>query len=194
MKKNTEKKSDKARTNMLKFLDESGFVKGNGDRIFDDQYYSEKEEQRLERNRIQREKYQQKSKEDRQDIIERQKKWNKENKEKCRGYENKYASINTRKRNAKYIARKIKCPEGMVRHHWSYMYDCLEDVIFLSREKHQFLHRYLEQGDNPYYYFTVTGLILDTREKHEAYMKIIFDFRDVVSDMINFLRKFDFSE
>lgn len=75
------------------------------------------------------------------------------------------------KRKADIRAGRISCPEGEEKHHWSYNEEHWKDVIFLTKDDHNFLHRYLVYDSGSKFYKTLEGTVLDTREKHETYFK-----------------------
>ena len=57
-------------------------------------------------------------------------------------------------------------------HHWSYRKIHAKDVIELSPPQHAKAHRFLVYDQERMMYRTTNGVLLDTRERHEAY---IFD-------------------
>ena len=59
-------------------------------------------------------------------------------------------------------------------HHWSYKPEHKKDVLHLTKEQHYTLHRFLTYDQSEFQYRDVSGNILDTREKHEAYAAAIF--------------------
>jgi len=83
-------------------------------------------------------------------------------------YKNKYPE--------KIIARN-KCTElkasvkGNQLHHWNYNLDYTKDVIELTEKDHNTLHRKLEYDTVNFIYNTLDGIPLDTKEKHENYIK-----------------------
>ena len=67
------------------------------------------------------------------------------------------------------LCQHLPCPEGHQRHHWSYREEDALDVIVLSQADHYRLHRYLTYSRPDLRYRTKDGVLLDTREKHEAH-------------------------
>lgn len=63
--------------------------------------------------------------------------------------------------------------EGNQLHHWSYNYGHLKDVIELSLEEHNIIHRFLNYNQRRKMYEDMEGNILNTREKHEQYIESI---------------------
>jgi len=142
-----------------------------------------------ERNRL---RYQLMSDKERHARIEKQKAWNKMHLEDQLSYVKKYQKNNKIKKIARIVATSVACPEGMVRHHYSYSLENMKDVIFLTREDHHYIHRYLKYVDYNYEYTTVSGCKLDTKEKHLHYIQIILDFKPYVRDMTGFLKMFGY--
>ena len=62
--------------------------------------------------------------------------------------------------------------EGNHLHHWSYQQRHAKDVIDISAKDHYKAHRFIVYDQERMMYRTMDGLLLDTRERHEAY---IFD-------------------
>ena len=83
-------------------------------------------------------------------------------------YEKKYPE----KMPARARAHSVKAPEGHDKHHWSYLIEHGADVIFLTPSQHKKAHRFLVYDQERMMYRTTNGVLLDTRERHEAY---IFD-------------------
>lgn len=80
---------------------------------------------------------------------------------------------------AKYpekIAAKIgiKHKKGFHAHHWSYNIKDAKDVFFLRRSDHYTVHRYIVYDQSVFMYRTLSGELLDTRQKHEDHIKWIF--------------------
>lgn len=55
-------------------------------------------------------------------------------------------------------------------HHWSYNHGHLKDVIELSVEDHNTIHRFLNYNQRRKMYEDLDGNLLNTREKHEQYI------------------------
>ena len=63
--------------------------------------------------------------------------------------------------------------EGYEKHHWNYKEGFEKDVIWLKREDHYKLHRYLKYNKQNMVYQTMDGVLLDTKNKHyEYFLKI----------------------
>jgi len=153
---------------------------------------SDMEAKRCQRNEKRRQKYALMSDKKRKEVIEKQIEWNRNNTEKCCEYVKKYQKNNKMRHIAHKVASSVKCPEGMVRHHWSYSVENMKDLLFLTPEEHYFVHRYLIYVDYNYEFTTVSGCKLDTKEKHLHYIQIILDFAPYVRDMVGFLKMFGF--
>ena len=67
------------------------------------------------------------------------------------------------------LCQHVPCPEGYQRHHWSYREEHATDLLLLSKGDHYTLHRYLRYSRPDLCFRTTDGVLLDTREKHEAY-------------------------
>lgn len=76
---------------------------------------------------------------------------------------------------ARNKAKKIKAPEGMIKHHWSYNEEHWLDLFFFTHLDHMKIHRYMIYDQEHMMYRTVAGELLDTREKHEAYLQTLKD-------------------
>lgn len=83
-------------------------------------------------------------------------------------YKEKYPEkVMAKSRLGKSIKPLIK---GNQLHHWSYNDDHFKDVIELSVRNHKKAHRFLVYDQPLKMYRTLEGELLDTREKHEAYI------------------------
>lgn len=71
---------------------------------------------------------------------------------------------------------RINPPKGMQAHHWSYAIDHALDVIFLTIEDHNVVHRYLEYDQEKMLYRSVNGVLLNSIEKHQKYLDLILEF------------------
>lgn len=60
--------------------------------------------------------------------------------------------------------------EGAHRHHWSYNEEHQRDVIQLRKSDHGKAHRFLIYDQERKMYRTLSGELLDTRERHEIYI------------------------
>jgi hypothetical protein len=68
-----------------------------------------------------------------------------------------------------------KSPIGCHFHHWSYKKEHHKDVIPLRIKDHHTLHRFLVYDQQSMCYKTKSGLLLDTKEKHIAHAKTVFE-------------------
>lgn len=76
----------------------------------------------------------------------------------------------------KYKAKCISCDlrpieKGNELHHWNYNILFAKDVIELSVEDHNKAHRLLEYDKELFFYKDPTGYLLDTKEKHIAFLE-----------------------
>jgi len=62
------------------------------------------------------------------------------------------------------------------RHHWSYNKDHWLDVILLTPANHLIAHKYLVYDTRSKKYLDISGHLLNTREKHEAYLKLMLQW------------------
>lgn len=67
----------------------------------------------------------------------------------------------------------IKVTDGQHKHHWSYRKEHWMDIILLDNKLHYKVHRFMRYSQEHKMYFTLSGTLLDTREKHEAYIESI---------------------
>lgn len=58
---------------------------------------------------------------------------------------------------------------GMQRHHWSYRPEHTNDIVFLTEKEHYTLHRHIRYDKDTMMYRTLSGILLDTKEKHVEY-------------------------
>ena len=99
-------------------------------------------------------------------------------KEKARGIEkyHKDAALYPEKIAARKAIHQVKRIHGFDRHHWSYQKEHILDVISIPERDHHKLHTMIVYDREHFMYRTivqcgglVVGVLLDTREKHEAY-------------------------
>ena len=88
----------------------------------------------------------------------------------------KYSPLPVQLKAAEYALEHVVAPEGMIRHHWSYREEHWADVIFLKSEKHLPVHRYITLDRKSLKYRDASGTLLNTREKHMAYLKLILQW------------------
>ena len=84
---------------------------------------------------------------------------------------NKYKTKFPEKLAAKSNSQKIKCRQGYHKHHWSYLIEHWKDVIELTVKAHSSIHRFMVYDQEQMMYRTLSGKLLNTREKHITYYK-----------------------
>lgn len=87
---------------------------------------------------------------------------------------------------AAYLGYRLKYPEkyeagkairnwnrkpGIDFHHWSYRQEHYKDTLELPKKDHAKAHRFLVYDQKQLMYRTLTGTLLDTKRKHDAYIK-----------------------
>lgn len=73
---------------------------------------------------------------------------------------------------AKNSASKMpKLEKGIEKHHWSYNKEHYRDIVPLSIKDHNTAHRFLRYDQSFFMYRDLEGNLLDTKEKHEAYIR-----------------------
>ena len=78
------------------------------------------------------------------------------------------------KKLCKVLAQRLKPKtKGNHLHHWSYNVKDAKDLIELSVEDHNKVHRHLKYDNDTFYYISSDGVVLDTKEKHLEYIKKI---------------------
>ena len=65
----------------------------------------------------------------------------------------------------------MKVPKGFQKHHWSYLEEHWKDVIILPKADHYTIHRFMVYDDERRQFRQLDGELLDTRERHIAYMQ-----------------------
>lgn len=92
-------------------------------------------------------------------------------------YESKKIAINNHiekypeKYKAKIMSGNIKVDKGLEKHHWSYNKNHYKDIIPLTIKDHNFLHRYMVYDQERMMYRDLSGILLDTKEKHLEYLE-----------------------
>lgn len=71
----------------------------------------------------------------------------------------------------KNLSRNLKIPKGHEAHHWSYKEENLLSVFIMKTDKHRKAHKELIFNEYTLCFSTSTGEILDTREKHEYFLR-----------------------
>lgn len=117
---------------------------------------------------------------------DRQRKWKALSKNgqsiKKKEYYDKYKQLNKEKGLARQeVNNKIKekLEKGIERHHWCYRRDFWLDIICIEKTKHRRLHRYLVYVKDLMIYKTIWGEMLDTKEKHLAFIEYIETYKDI---------------
>ena len=78
------------------------------------------------------------------------------------------------KNRTSHLKSKIK---GNHLHHWNYNIENAKDVIELSMQDHNKLHRFIRYNQKTFMYKDLNGLLLNTKEKHIEYMnKVLLNF------------------
>ena len=85
----------------------------------------------------------------------------------------KYFKKYPEKNKAKAASNHIPCAKGFNKHHWSYNEEHYKDVIIIPASLHAKVHRYIIYIGAKKMYRTVEGTLLDTREKHVAFINQI---------------------
>lgn len=86
----------------------------------------------------------------------------------------KYRINYLEKYNAYIKCNKLKpFIKGNHLHHWSYQEINAKDVIELTPSFHAKLHRFLKYDKNTFMYFSLDGILLDTKEKHLEHIKFV---------------------
>ena len=87
----------------------------------------------------------------------------------CSSYQKKYKNKYPEKRKAIVVSQRLLREKGEELHHWSYNEEHYKDVIPLTIEDHNLLHRFLVYDKETFYYRDLEGNLLDTKEKHLEY-------------------------
>jgi hypothetical protein len=72
-----------------------------------------------------------------------------------------------------YTQHLIKKNPSNNMHHWSYNENHYKDVIELSVKDHNLIHRFIKYNSSFKMYEDLKGNLLDSKEKHEAYISNI---------------------
>lgn len=72
---------------------------------------------------------------------------------------------------AKNYTKDFKRKKDHHLHHWSYNKEHFKDVIELSIKDHNTAHRFMIYDQERKMYRTLKGILLDTKESHESYIK-----------------------
>lgn len=82
------------------------------------------------------------------------------------------------KKKATTASKRIPCPDGSQRHHWSYNKEHWRDVFILTYEEHLKIHRYMIFDSERKMYRRLDGLLLDSRDSSENYYSTVFKTED----------------
>lgn len=82
----------------------------------------------------------------------------------------KYRELYPEKQAAKNVTKTKK---GFHAHHWSYNKEHRNDVFFLLKDHHYLIHRFIEYDKSVFMYRTLSGELLDTREKHDLHIQSV---------------------
>jgi hypothetical protein len=91
----------------------------------------------------------------------------------------KYNAKYPEKRKAKNASSHLRAKkEGNHLHHWSYNEEHFKDVIEITEKKHNLIHRFMsyEQDKKMYRATHDEKQLLDTKEKHIAYIRLVSFF------------------
>lgn len=136
-------------------------VRGNYELKSTDCNWIEKERERS-RNKYHRLNYKEKNK----PSIEKRKECTKK-------YNLKYPE----KYRAKLLSQRVQpLIKGNHNHHWNYNLDFAKDVIELDVTTHNKVHRFLKYCNKTFMYKDLNGVLLDTKEKHLAYIEKVINF------------------
>lgn len=91
---------------------------------------------------------------------------------------------NKEKKQAARATEKLPRPEGCELHHWSYRKEHLKDIIPLPVEVHRFLHTNIIYDKELLCYRTKAGELLDTKEKHVAFIGFLTNYLKAVMSMV----------
>lgn len=86
-------------------------------------------------------------------------------------YQAQYRKNYPEKYSAKNRTQHLKKQPGNELHHWSYNEEHYKDVIELSIENHNFIHRFIVYDQEFYMYRDKKNNLLDTRELHIEYLR-----------------------
>lgn len=90
-----------------------------------------------------------------------------EKKAQIQRYESKYPEKKSARKNT-------KAPPGFHAHHWSYQKEHRKDTILLTKIDHYTVHRFLQYDQSVFMYRTLSGELLDTKEKHIQHVLDVF--------------------
>ena len=96
-------------------------------------------------------------------------------------YNEKYPEKAVSKTGSGRLRKAYSIPQTIELHHWSYDYGKREDVICLSRKDHALIHRFLFYDQPNKAYKDPAGNLLDTREKHIAFISQFVECIDITT-------------
>jgi len=70
----------------------------------------------------------------------------------------------------KGLSKKFKVPKGFELHHWNYNNEFLQDVVVFKIKQHRQAHTHLELNKSLLVFQTKEGMLLDSKEKHIAFL------------------------
>ena len=73
----------------------------------------------------------------------------------------------------KFVWNNGLTKKGFECHHWSYNKEHWLDIIHMTTPEHNNIHRFLTYHQESKFYKTLDGELLDTKEKHLTYIKIL---------------------
>lgn len=86
----------------------------------------------------------------------------------------KHAEKYPEKRSARRFTLRMKpLIDGNELHHWSYNIEHWRDIIEIPMKDHYTIHRYLKYDRHFKMYRTRNGVLLDSKELHESYIKLV---------------------
>lgn len=94
-----------------------------------------------------------------------------EKKIKKKEYDKKYHLKYPEKRKAKIAVNYFKVDKGYHKHHWSYNKQHYFDIILLTNKQHLSLHKFIKYCTDSFYYKSIDGILLDSRDKHMKYIQ-----------------------
>lgn len=89
--------------------------------------------------------------------------------EKNRRYRERYPY----KVSANNSVKRVKCPVGYHKHHWSYNKEHHKDIFILTSKDHLTIHRFMQHDEERLMYRRLDGVLLDSRESAEKYYEYV---------------------
>ncbi len=91
---------------------------------------------------------------------------------------NAYRKQFPEKYKAHMASQQLERKEGYILHHWSYNEDHYKDCISLTLLEHAKAHRFIIYDPERYMFRNLEGVLLDTKERHEKYIKEMIKTKD----------------